>query len=390
LLIAISDRLRLQFRDTDTVARIGVDEFAIILNETARENASSVANVINEILTAPYVIEGNTITINISIGISGYPEDSDRAQQLLQYANIAMKYAKRKHHGFAYYDAQNDEHNINKLALTKDLRSALEDNLLELYYQPQIDVKAKEVSGAEALLRWKHPLHGFVRPDKIIDLAEQSGFINELTFWVIDNAFQNCKKWHDKGYELNVSINLAVQNLNYPNLAKKIQSYLNKHDLNPSNVLFEITENGMMTNPGRSIEILNQLHEIGLKLSIDDFGTGFSSLSYLQKLPVDEVKIDKSFVMNMDKNKGNRAIVESVIDLGHNLGLRVVAEGIETNKVLFSLSKLYCDIAQGYLLSKPLPSKDFEKWLKDNKHYKSDLFFEKNNISPNVISLALT
>lgn len=366
LLILVSERLKLCIHDVDTLARLGGDEFAIILSETTREKAADIAEKISRSLSKAFNIDGNKVSIGVSIGISAFPEDGTDSQQLLQQAEIAMYTAKRDRLDFAYYDAEQDEYSLNRLALINDLRKALLENKLELYFQPQIDIKSQNPVGAEALLRWNHPEYGLVRPDKIIELAEDSGIINQLSNWVTDHAMKQCRKWHDSGYPISVSINLSVHILSNKSLVDMVRQTLDLHDLAGKYVVLEITENSMITNPGRSIEVLEQLHQMGVGLSVDDFGTGFSSLTYLQRLPVDEVKIDKSFVFDMNNSDNDATIVESIIDLGHNLGLRVVAEGVENNDIYQKLDDLKCDLIQGFMINKPVPINEFNSWLKAN------------------------
>ena len=366
LLIMVSERLKLCIRDVDTLARLGGDEFAIILSDTPRDKAAYVAEKISRALADPFNIDDHRVSIGVSIGIAAFPEDGTNSQQLLQQADIAMFTAKRDRLDFAYYNAKEDEYSLNRIALLKDLRVALVEDRLELYFQPQVDIISRNPVGAEALLRWNHPEYGFIRPDKIVELAEDSGIINQLTNWVADHAMRQCRKWLDAGYPLSVSINLSVQNLSNKSLVEMIRQTLTLHNLTGKDVVLEITESGMMTNPGRSIEVLEELHQMGVGLSVDDFGTGFSSLTYLQRLPVTEVKIDKSFVSDMNHNDNDTTIVESIIDLGHNLGLRVVAEGVEHKDIYQKLEALKCDFIQGYMISKPLPVKEFNSWLKLN------------------------
>lgn len=376
LILQLATRLKEKVSDSDTLARIGTDEFAIVISSTTCDDCSKFADDMFDDLSRTYDLAGHRLSLNLHGGVAMYPQDSENGRQLLQKANIAMNYARRNHIKIAKYDVNNDEQNINKLAIIEDLRKAIKNNRLEMYFQPQVSLQEKRVSGAEALLRWNHPERGFIRPDKIIELANQGAMQNELCMWVIDTSFKSAGQWHRAGYDITISINLAVESLEYAALCDSIRERLDFWQLDPSRVVFEITESGMMNNPGRSIEVLNRLHEMGVKLSIDDFGTGFSSLSYLQMLPVDEVKIDRSFVMNMDENKGDQAIVESVIDLGHNLDLCVVAEGIETNRILHTLAKMKCDYAQGFLISKAKPQSEFFEWLEQNSIIENDFFVE--------------
>ena len=374
VIIETAKRLQSSMTESETLARLGGDEFAVILEDTSKNQASARAGILHELVCVPHKIDGNIIQTEVSIGIAGFPDDVDEGQALLQYADVAMQHAKRHSLEYAFYDPDNDEYTLGRLSLAKDLRRGLANDDLELYFQPQLDLNTRRIRGAEALLRWNHAKHGFIRPDRIIDLAIQTDLINDLSNWVIEKAIKACRQWHDAGLLLEVSINITVENLNDPQLQKNISLFLDKYDIQPQYIMLEITENGMMTNPGRSVEVLKQLSELGIRLSVDDFGTGFSSLSYLQRLPVHEVKIDKSFVMNMDANDSNKTIVESVITLGHNLGLSVVAEGIETNKVLVALKALNCNCGQGFLISKPVEHGDFIEWLKTNINQPIDIY----------------
>ena len=374
VIIETAKRLESSMTESETLARLGGDEFAVILEDTSKGQASARAGILHELLNVPYKIEGNIIQTGLSIGIAGFPDDVDTGHALLQYADVAMQHAKRKNLEYAFYDPDNDEYTLGRLSLAKDLRRGLANDELEIHFQPQLDLNTRAIRGAEALLRWEHTQHGFIRPDRIIDLAIQSDLINDLSNWVIEKAIKACRNFHDSGYALAVSINITVENLNDPRLHETISLYLEKYNVAPKYITLEITENGMMTNPGRSIDVLKKLSDLGVKLSVDDFGTGFSSLSYLQRLPVHEVKIDKSFVMNMDSNENNKTIVESVISLGQKLGLSVVAEGIETNKVLVSLKALNCNCGQGYLISKPVNHDEFIKWLKKNINQPIDIY----------------
>jgi diguanylate cyclase (GGDEF)-like protein len=363
LLTQVATRLEQCTRDVDTIARLGGDEFSVILPNTEKQQAEKVAEKIAQSISEVFNIDQHTIHIDVSIGIVSYPDDGLDSPTLLQHADIAMYIAKRNRLNFAYYDASEDQYSLNRIALINDLHSALNNNQLELYFQPQISVDTQQATGAEALLRWNHESFGFIRAEKIIELAEHSAKINPLTSWVLENAIKQCCQWHNLGFEITISVNLSVQNLNYKFLCKDVEHFLNTYNLDSRYLVLEITENGMMANPGRSIEVLNQLHKMGVKLSIDDFGTGFSSLSYLKQLPVNEVKIDKSFVMDMDHDENDATIVQSIIDLGHNLGLNVVAEGVETKSHFAALKELQCDFAQGYLINKPMPIEKFNQWL---------------------------
>ena len=367
LLLQVAHRLSSSVRKSDTVARLGGDEFAILLPEVNKKESERIATSLQESMNKPFIIEDKTIPVGMSIGIVQYPEDGTDATTLLQHADSAMYLAKRNRNTFAHYDKTVDFYSQNRLVLSQDLRKAIENDELMLFFQPQLQCKDEILYGAEALLRWNHREFGFIQPEKIIDLAEYNGIIHLLTGWVINQAIQTCANWHHQNYPINMSVNLSVQDLSNPQLHEQIHSYLQQHKLNARYLTLEITESGMMENPERSIDMLNKLKTMGIKLSVDDFGTGFSSLKYLKQLPVDELKIDKSFVLDMEKDENDKMIVQSTIQLGHNLGLEVVAEGVEHQGLLDMIQRFGCDRSQGYLFEKPMDKDDFLNYLKKHK-----------------------
>ena len=361
LLINTSKRLTEHVRKSDTVTRLGGDEFAILLPEANSNEAELIIRNIIKSIKKPFIIGDNTINIGISIGIACFPNDGTDAKTLLQHADMAMYVAKRNQIGFSHYDDSEDIISSNRLALIADLRNALDDDSLQLYFQAQIDVDELTVTGAEALLRWEHPEYGFIPPEKIVELAEYIGIIHQLSIWVLQKSIEQCSYWHQQGEQISIAVNLSVHDLTNTKLCEKIDQLLKQYNLASMFLTLEVTESGMMENPARSIEVLNTLSSMGINLSIDDFGTGFSSLSYLKQLPVNELKIDKSFVMNMDNDESDVVIVQSTINLGHNLGLKVIAEGIEHEGLLHLAKSLGCDKSQGYLFGKPQNSKEFLK-----------------------------
>ena len=367
LLTQVANRLSLCVRKSDTVARLGGDEFAILLPEINKEGSEQVAKTLHESINKPFMINDRAISIGMSIGIVHYPEDGVDAMNLLQHADIAMYSAKQNRHAFYHYNSNVDIYRQHRLTLIQDLRDAIENNRLMLFYQPQFQCMDSSIYGAEALIRWNHPEFGFIQPEKIIELAEYGGVIHQLTLWVLKHAIAECSYWHDKDFPANISVNISIQDFNNDQLCEQIGSLLQQYSLNPYFLTLEITENGMMDNPGLSIQILHKLKQMGIKLSVDDFGTGFSSLTYLKKFPVDELKIDKSFVMDMLNDENDKIIVKSTINLGHNLGLKVVAEGVEHKDSLKLINSYGCDSAQGYLFAKPLSGQKFLNYLKNIK-----------------------
>ena len=371
LLINAAQRLTEHVRKTDTVTRLGGDEFAILLPEANSNEAELLVKNIIKSIKKPFIIGDNTINIGISIGIACFPEDGTDSKTLMQHADMAMYVAKRNQTGFSHYDESEDLISSNRLTLIADLRKALNNDSLQLYFQSQIDIAGSNITGAEALLRWEHPEYGFISPEKIIELAEYIGIIHQLSIWVLEKAIEQCSLWHQQGEEISIAVNLSVHDLTNTKLCEKIGLLLKRYKLPSKFLTLEITESGMMENPARSIEILNTLSSMGINLSIDDFGTGFSSLAYLKQLPVNELKIDKSFVMNMDNDESDTVIVQSTISLGHNLGLKVIAEGIEHEGLLHLAKDLGCDKAQGYMFGKPQNNEQFFKLLK-SKNYSSN------------------
>jgi diguanylate cyclase (GGDEF)-like protein len=360
-------RILRTFRKTDSVARLGGDEFGILLPETSLEQAKMLSQKTVEAFEIPFVIEGNSLNVGISMGLAESPVHGDDVNILVQRADIAMYIAKRSNLGFSVYDPDQDTHSIGRLALMGEFRAAIENHSLELLYQPKVDVQTGNIIGAEALLRWNHPERGNIKPDEFIPLAEQTGLIKPLTSWVLDEAAEQCMEWREVWPDFNMSINLSVHNLHDVALLTQVREMVSQNNLLPSSITMEITEGDIMTDPIRAKEILESLSMLGVTLSIDDFGTGYSSLSYLKQLPVEEIKIDKSFVLEMMSDENDAVIVKATIDLAHNLGLKIVAEGVKDQKTWDRLRSLNCDIAQGYFISKPITADEFlDRQLTDN------------------------
>ncbi len=347
-----------------TIARLGGDEFAILLPHLKGvDGALAVAKRITDALEPPTDIEGNLIVIAGTQGLAMYPEHGESADVLLQRADVALYVAKQIQNDFAVYDPAYDRNSVNQLALKGELRTAIEDDQLVIFYQPKLDLKRGCVHSVEALVRWDHPERGMIPPDHFIPLSEQRGLIGPLTEWVVRHALKQHKKWLEQGIELQIAVNLSSRVLYDLYLPSKIEQYLVNQQLPPSALSLEITEDATMVDPERAMIILKRLDDMGIVLSIDDFGTGHSSLGYLKRLPVDEIKIDRTFVMEMEQSDNDSKIVHATIDLSHNLGLRVVAEGVETEGALEILKSLNCDYAQGYYLSRPIPANELVEWL---------------------------
>lgn len=353
LLVEVGKRLCNELRGNDMVARLGGDEFAILLSGAEETQAKNVCKKILKSFEQAFVIQEQQLYVGASLGIAVHPQHGHDANTMMKRADIAMYVAKRNHLGFAFYEATDDNCDTRYLSLAHDLRQALVDGSLGLAYQLKYDVTSNQAIGVETLLRWQHPQLGAISPANIIPLAEQLGIINRLTAWVMEQAITQCARWRKQGIFISVAINLSVYDLLTTDLVDKINSLLEDHQVPASYVVIEVTENAMLIDPANAISILQKLDSMGLRIAIDDFGAGFSSLGYLKKLPVDELKIDKSFVMDMITNDNDAVIVRSTIDLAHNLGLQVVAEGVESEEIYDLLHILQCDAAQGFYLSKP-------------------------------------
>ena len=365
LLQQVGARVQGALRASDLVARLGGDEFAVLLPGADTPAAIEVGQRILADLAAPIPVPGRSLDIGASLGIALYPTHGTDAATLMRYADVAMYVAKRAGGGYAIYDPAFDQHSPTRLSLESELRQAISAGELCLYYQPKVNLATNNLSRVEALARWLHPAHGLIPPDQFIPLAEQTGLIGPLTQWVLEAALRQLQAWEQDGLRLGVAVNLSTRTLHDPTLPDTVAWLLQRYAIIPERLTLEVTESTLMADPTQAKAVLARLAEIGVGLSIDDFGAGYSSLGYLMELPVSEVKIDKSFVLGMDANDKHTAVVRAVSDLGHHLGLQVVAEGVETAEVWQRLRALGCDMAQGYYVSRPLPSADLARWLQD-------------------------
>jgi diguanylate cyclase (GGDEF)-like protein len=361
----VAARLEGTIQDTATVARLGGDEFAIMLTklDSVRE-ATKMAQKIGKALQTPFALEGLKLDVQASIGIAVFPEHGPDADTLLQRADVAMYMAKQEKSGFVVYDPKHDKHSPHRLTLMGELRHAIETDELILHYQPKVNIKSAQLTDVEALVRWQHPQHNLMSPDEFIPLAERTGLIKPLTMWVLNHAMQQHSNWRKTGLDIGIAVNVSAYGLLDLELPDLIAGLLASHGVAPERLKLEITETSIMVDQERSLQILTRLAEMGVDLSIDDFGTGYSSLSYLSKLPVSEIKIDKSFVMDMDENPKHEMIVRATIDLAHNLGLEVIGEGARSHEIYLQLEKLGSDAAQGEYISQPLSTEDFGHWIK--------------------------
>lgn len=349
---------------TQTVARLGGDEFAVLLPEAAAGDAQHVAANILHALEAPMTLDGHLVDVRASIGIAVYPDHGKESATLLRRADIAMYAAKRKNLGVAMWDDRYDQHSSERLSLMTDLRQAVENDELQLLYQPKIPLGSAHENYVEALVRWRHPTRGVVPPLEFIPFAEHTGYIRAITQWVLAHAAAQCAAWRADGLAMNVSINISARDLTDTELPERFAATLAQSFCAARWFTFEITESAILDDPSHAIENLKHLRALGSRIAIDDYGTGYSSLAYLRHLPVHELKIDKTFVLGMARDRGDAVIVRSTIDLAHNMGLAVVAEGVEDEATFEQLRALGCDMAQGYWLSRPLGATELAAWMR--------------------------
>jgi diguanylate cyclase (GGDEF)-like protein len=364
VLLEVARRLEALLRDTDIIARLGGDEFAALLPSSDTLRVTTLAQDILATLQTPVVLDDQVVDIGGSIGVASFPEHGTDPSTLLRCADVAMYKAKRANIGFAMYDQRYDRDNLQHLSLLGELRRAMAQGELCLYYQPKIAVSEPCMVGVEALIRWNHPQRGFLPPSEFIPFAEQTGAIRAITRWVIEAAVEQCGKWQREGMALSVSLNISARDLLDRELPEILQGVLRAQQVPPQRICLEITEGALMEDSPRSEDTLQRLHNLGVGLAVDDYGTGYSSLTYLKHLMVDELKIDRSFIMGMTESSEDAAIVRSTIELGHSLGLSVVAEGVQSDRILSMLRDLGCDQAQGFYVGVPFAAGHLKEWLK--------------------------
>ena len=365
LLRQVADRLRETVRAPDTVARLGGDEFGILLPGLSQTQPGWARRIeqIKTTVEQPVFVQGIPVAVEASIGIVFHPEHGDTVELLLQHADVAMYVAKQEHRGHAIYNAREDSNDANRLALLGQLRRAIDNRELFLEYQPTIDLHTGNIERVEALVRWRHPSRGVILPVQFIPTAERTALIKPLTRYVLEHAVRQCKQWEREGHTLAVAVNLSTRNLSEPDLVDDVARTLDKWQLEPQRLLLEITESAIMSDPVRTEGVLRTLSGLGIKLAIDDFGAGYTSLAYLANLPLDQIKIDRSFIAGILDDEHDMAIVHAIVHLCNDLRLQVVAEGVESDATLDELRKLNCDIAQSYQLSKPLAPEQLTDWL---------------------------
>ncbi|MEB0003070.1 EAL domain-containing protein [Cryobacterium sp. RTC2.1] len=367
LLVQVGTRLTSHVRGTDLVARLGGDEFAILLADAGEAEAVIVAGTLREALARPYLLEGITLQTTVSIGIALYPGQALDLTGLLRKADMAMYKAKASRSGHRVYDTSDDSHGAARLRTLQELRVALAERQLELYYQPKVDLATGAVRGVESLVRWNHPVRGLVQPGDFLSIVEEAGLMNAMTEQVLDMALDQAAVWHSRGADLTVAVNLTASALVDAELPERTAAMLADRGLPASALILEITEEFLLEDRARTTAILTRLRAGGIRIAIDDFGTGYSSLAYLRDLPVDELKLDRSIVSPMKDDPRAAALVSSTIELAHSLGLTMVAEGVEDAQVYADLARYGCDEAQGFHMSRPMPAGELDRWLAERR-----------------------
>lgn len=378
LLISLAQRLQGMTTLSCMVSRLGGDEFGFVLESTSKKEAVSFCKHVLTLVDEPFVIDGHKLSIGGSIGIAMYPEHGDITQQLLQHADVAMYAAKRNGSGYVMYAAGINESSLSNLNLIATLKHPDLKHQLSICYQPKINLKDGTACGLEALVRWNHPALGNVPPDQFIPIAERVGLMKQITFFVLHTVLAQLEEWHALGLNIKVAVNLSMRNLSDESLPDDIANALASYNIPPASLILEVTESSMMINPELANATLTTLSELGVQCSIDDFGTGYSSLAYLKSLPAAEIKIDKSFVTDMTTDENDAIIVHATIVMAHNMGYRVVAEGVENAEILELLQILGCDVVQGFYFSKPMPAHAVPEWIiwhnKQSQRYMSSRF----------------
>jgi diguanylate cyclase (GGDEF)-like protein len=367
LLQQLGPRVLDALRATDTLARLGGDEFGVLLPGCDGDAAVAIVEQIQAILNQPFTIRGLNLHVEASIGIASFPAHAEDIHALVRRADVAMYQAKEARTGWQVYAVERDLHSRDRLRLLGDLRGAIDRRELELHYQPKVDLQSGEVNGVEALVRWRHPARGLLGPMEFIPSATRTALMRPLTLLVLDMALAQSRRWRDAGLDLSVAVNLAIPNLLDTRLPEDVAKLLSRWEVPPPQLILEVTENVVLADPERVIGVLTALKRIGVSLSLDDFGTGASALSNLRRLPLDEVKIDKSFVMALEHSHIDEVIVRSTTELAQRLGLRVVAEGVETAAVLARLKRVGCEEAQGFFLQRPAPAANIQRWISQDE-----------------------
>jgi diguanylate cyclase len=381
VLRVIAEKIQAIARTQDFVARIAGVQFAMILPDTNSAASLSLADYLSKSFEQPILISKQSVDVSASIGIASFPEHADDEAKLLTRAEMAMYAAKASRLVTVIFDKSYDISSSTNLSMASELKNAIADNQLIMYVQPKIDIATSKLTSLEALVRWKHPEKGFIFPDQFIPFAEQTGYVKLISQWMLNEAAKYSQIWGAMNLHFPIAVNISTRDLIDQELPEKIETIFKSYKIDYSSISLEITESSIMDDPVRALSTLDKLSTMNIKLSIDDFGTGYSSLAYLKRLPVNELKIDKSFILKMEQDESDMKIVQSTIDLGHNLGLKVVAEGIENNVVWDLLRKMGCDSGQGYYMSKPMPASDFEAWI---KLWESSSIYKETRLNMNL------
>jgi diguanylate cyclase (GGDEF)-like protein len=364
VLIAVANRLRESMRPDDLVARLGGDEFGILLAGVSNPGAATaLSQRLLNVLTPPFSVQHLTLEVGATIGIALFPTHGGDVDTLVQRADVAMYEAKRAYVGHMVYAPEHDPYSPARLALIGELRQAIDHGDLGVVYQPKVDLRDGRIIGAEALVRWRHPVRGDIPPDEFVPVAEHTGLLRPLTLHVLDRALGGCARWRADGHELTIAVNLSVRNLLDSELPLDVARLLAKHGVPAHALELEITESALIADPARSRIGLGRLRELGVGIAIDDYGTGYSSLAYIRRMPVTSLKIDKSFVIGMATDENDRVIVRSTLDLARNLGLSVVAEGVEDAETAARLLADGCEVAQGFHFGRPMADDSFRSLI---------------------------
>jgi diguanylate cyclase (GGDEF)-like protein len=367
LLREVAARLRsVVRRASDTVARIGGDEFGILMSGSQLSDAQRVADAVARALQVKMTLDGHVVDVHPSIGLVVCPDHGYDPGKLLLRADVAMRAAKQEKLRIVTWDDRYEQNGEKRLALLSDLKKAVDNDELALIYQPRVALGECGEHFVEALVRWAHPTRGLVSPAEFVPLAEQTGYIRTITQWVLGQAVAQCTEWRNRGLPMNISVNISANDLIDADLPVRLAQLFEKEGCAAQWITLEVSENAIVGDPGHALNNLQRLHELGCKLALDDYGTGYSTLAYLRRLPLDELKVDKSFTMGMTTDASDALIVRSTIELAHKLGLVVVAGGVEDEATLSELRALGCDAVQGFLVSRPLPAADVPSWVRES------------------------
>lgn len=361
LLMLVGERLKSGCRDNLFIARLGGDEFAVI--DSNDGNTQQLMDELFNLFNSPFILDALSLDIDVSIGGASYDTHGQKPSELMQAADIALHHSKDSHHTYVLYDASLNTFSLQRLRLMSELRDALEAGQLSLYYQPKLSLETDKIESVECLIRWIHPEHGFIPPDEFIPLAEQTGAIRHVTKWALRTAIAQHALWREEKLDIAMAVNISAVDLTDLSLPYTVSALLTEYSVEPQKLVLEVTESAVMSDPETAIKALKMLSRMGIKISIDDFGTGFSSMAQLKKMPVDEIKIDKAFVLELASNADDRTMVKTLIAMAQNLGLSTVAEGVEDADSVILLRDMGCSTAQGFHLSRPLPTADITPWL---------------------------